>query len=488
MKQPQNSNAAINAYLQENIMKKPLLTIFILTILALSACAKSGDENTAGNDASGPAAKSDEEKAQSLAEEYVKNLGLNQFELCLELNSASNIDPGYFANAWDYTLRKAGSFVSVEETGVYQDGAGGYICDIKSLHTGAYVRHFIIYDIDGEGSEHTLKDAGFYYYYEEGHPSENYDLPEGIAEEKLVVAEKSDRPLNGRLTLPENITAAVPAVILVHDFGPYGMDGNVYDNTPFRDIAFSLAKQGAAVYRYEKATFAYRELESLSTINIDTEAVYDAIAAKMMLENDPRIDSDEIYVLGLGYGGYLAPRISILGDFAGYVSMAGSPRNLVEAEYDREMYFINLYGNIENRAEDISRLNHEAALYYELDGMTYDEAAEIKILNNNGYNLKYIKDNYTVDYYGWSMPAFILQGTNDFQNFYDKDFVAYMLFLENNALAEFKLYDGLNHIFMKSVMEKPDFRDYKVNGAVDESALSDIFAWIKKDKRYKTAD
>ena len=40
-----------------------------------------------------------------------------------------------------------------------------------------------------------------------------------MIEEKIVIGENTKYPLNGLLTLPDNITTLVPAVVFVHGSG-----------------------------------------------------------------------------------------------------------------------------------------------------------------------------------------------------------------------------------------------------------------------------
>ena len=50
---------------------------------------------------------------------------------------------------------------------------------------------------------------------------------------KVIVGEGTDYPLNGLLTLPDDCSAPVPAVVMVHGSGPSNMDEKVMKLTPF---------------------------------------------------------------------------------------------------------------------------------------------------------------------------------------------------------------------------------------------------------------
>ena len=75
--------------------------------------------------------------------------------------------------------------------------------------------------------------------------------------ENIVVGKDTKYPLKGILTLPDNITEPVPAVVLVHGSGSSNMDEKVGKITPFKDLAEGLAKQGIACVRYNKRSFSF---------------------------------------------------------------------------------------------------------------------------------------------------------------------------------------------------------------------------------------
>ena len=55
-----------------------------------------------------------------------------------------------------------------------------------------------------------------------------------MIEERIIVGENTKYPLNGLLTLPDDISKPVPAVVFVHGSGASNMDEKVGKLTPFR--------------------------------------------------------------------------------------------------------------------------------------------------------------------------------------------------------------------------------------------------------------
>ena len=147
--------------------------------------------------------------------------------------------------------------------------------------------------------------------------------------EKVIVGEGTEYPLNGILMIPE-ADGPVPAVVMVHGSGASNMDEKVMKLTPFKDLAEGLARHGIASLRYDKRSFAHgRKMLKADSITVKEETIEDAVLAINMLKADPRIDHDNIYILGHSMGAMLAPRIDAEGgDVKGLIMMAGTPYRL----------------------------------------------------------------------------------------------------------------------------------------------------------------
>lgn len=149
--------------------------------------------------------------------------------------------------------------------------------------------------------------------------------------EKIIVGEGTEYPLNGLLTLPDAHSEKVPAVVFVHGSGASNMDERIYKLTPFKDLAEGLAERGIASIRYDKRSFVYGRKMRKQLITVREETIDDAVLAANLLRQDPRIDSDGVFIVGHSMGAMLAPRIDAEGGhFRGLVLMAGTPFRLEE--------------------------------------------------------------------------------------------------------------------------------------------------------------
>ncbi|MCL2707636.1 MAG: alpha/beta fold hydrolase [Defluviitaleaceae bacterium] len=291
------------------------------------------------------------------------------------------------------------------------------------------------------------------------------DEPEGFAEYPVVIGQGTDFPLKGILSVPDEFDGPLPAVVLVHGSGPGDMNLNAYGIAAFRDVAEYLSARGVAVLRYNKRTFEHGSKFSETFGNgftVFEETIEDALRAKKLLEGDPRIDNEKIYVAGLSLGGMLAPRIASTGDFAGAIIMAGSPRSLIDIIRDQNVYFVGLQeiGEEERAAaldeafEAIDRLAGER--YY----MEMDEKPAANYLTNT------------------DTPFLIMQGSKDFQVYADVDYALYKEIAGDKNNFTFRLYDGLTHLFTRSTMEYPTTDDYIRGARVDEEPLADMLEWL----------
>ena len=119
---------------------------------------------------------------------------------------------------------------------------------------------------------------------------------------KIVIGEGTEYPLNALLTLPDDISSPVPAVVMVHGSGPSNMDEKVMKLTPFKDLAEGLARHGIASIRYDKRTFVYARKMKKLNVTVREETIDDALLAAKLLRQIPEVDSGDIFILGHSMG------------------------------------------------------------------------------------------------------------------------------------------------------------------------------------------
>lgn len=313
----------------------------------------------------------------------------------------------------------------------------------------------------------------------------NASIPNLVVEETIIIGEGTDYELGGTLSLPRYHQDNLPAVILVHGSGPVDRDESVISYKPFRDIAWGLAEQGIAVIRYDKRSFVYGEEmdKELANITVYEETIEDAIRASQFIKEDERIDENNVFVIGHSLGGMLAPRIDEEGgDFAGIISLAGSPRPLWEIIYDQNEYFKDIY-LIEEDEKDLhmKSIEEEYEKAQGLQDLSLEEAKATEIFGINAYYLQEMgKYDIEARVENLEKPILILQGEDDFQIFYQKDFELWQELFSDKDNATLISYENLNHFFIEyDGRNKGTIEEYHHPGIVSQEVISDIGDWIK---------
>lgn len=306
--------------------------------------------------------------------------------------------------------------------------------------------------------------------------------------EKIIIGENTKYPLNGLLTLPENITEPVPAVVFVHGSGSSNMDEKVGQLTPFKDLAEGLANKGIASIRYDKRSFAHglKMVRDKSTIiTVKEETIDDAILATELLKKDSRIDSHNIFIIGHSMGGMLAPRIdSEGGKYKGLIIMAGTPRKLEDVMLEQNEAVLNSTKGLVNWIvrKQVAKLSGLFSGLYELSD---EEAKKKKVMGGTTlYYFKEMGEHSVADYLATTKKTMlIVQGEKDFQVSVEKDFNEYKRLLNDKTNVEFRLYENLNHAFVNYLYSDilKAKQEYNTERHIGEEVISDIADWIMKN-------
>ena len=301
--------------------------------------------------------------------------------------------------------------------------------------------------------------------------------------ESIIVGKGTNYPLHGLLTLPDDTTKPVPAVVFVHGSGASNRDEKVGKLTPFKDLAEGLAAHGIASVRYDKRSFAYgRKMLKEKNITVKEETIEDAVRATQLLRKDPRIDRNRIFIVGHSMGAMLAPRIDAQGgNYCGLILMAGSPYKLEDIILRQNQQAMGGLNKLLQwiAAVQVKKLKKTFAGLYDL---TDEEAKKRKFAG--GTTLYYFKEMGEHPAPGFlklsRKPLLILQGEKDFQASAAVDFTGYQTLLEGHDNATFKLYPGLNHAFVPALSDDINKarKEYAEERHIGDEVIGDIARWI----------
>jgi len=309
---------------------------------------------------------------------------------------------------------------------------------------------------------------------------------DGFTDYPVIIGENTAFPLNGILSMPNNTAQPVPAAVIVHGSGGHDMDGNMFGNAPYRDIAEFLAANGVAVIRHDKRTFVHGTAliaEFGGSFTVWEESIEDAILAANMLRTDPRVDENRVFIIGHSLGGALSPRIHATGgDFAGLILLAGTSRSVPEVVHDQGMAQLEQMPEGPDRTFGYAQLEELAELFAAIPYMSDEEAKDVFVIGASAYYLRDVEVHSFENYIGSvTVPILVMQGDRDFQIRADVDFMLLQNLLSGRDNVTFKLYEGLNHLFIPTTAT--NFVEHgseimRTPGIVDAQVLADIVAWI----------
>ncbi len=309
-----------------------------------------------------------------------------------------------------------------------------------------------------------------------------YVKPSTFSEEKINVG-AGKWQLDGHLALPAG-KGPFPAVILVHGSGPNDEDETVGPNKPFRDLSGGLASRGIAVLRYNKRTKQHASTlstQDLKTITVKEETLQDVLEAAKVLRGDARIVSSEIFVIGHSLGGMLVPRIAAQDqELRGLIMLAGANQPLEDAMVMQVEYINSLGGS---HSSDDNKFRHLLEERAKIKALTQKDAENGPLILGAypAYWLDLREHDPLQEIGELNKPLLILQGERDYQVTADGDFERWKAAVDKTGKAnqcQFKLYPGLNHLFM-SGSGKCSPQEYEIPSHVDEMVIDDISKWIK---------
>lgn len=293
-------------------------------------------------------------------------------------------------------------------------------------------------------------------------------------EETDVTVGQAPYVLEGVLTMPKEASeeTPVPVCVFVHDFGAFDHDLTMGQTTFFADLADALGKMGVASLRYDSRAYAYPDAQAETVYD---EAVEDALAACQLLKDNPLVDQERIVLVGLGFGGMIAPRIvsQSEGAFTAMILLGSTPKTLIEwyCATQPEAYGAlgeETQGTIEKMIRKVSSVSEE-------------EARALTLFGKNGYYFWEDLHYNAVDLIKeLKVPTYIGQGRRDPIVSEDDGRIAYADAIgDNMTFMSFKAFRGLNHILMNDLTVNEDgLPEYAVATHIDTQAGRTLAQWV----------
>lgn len=303
---------------------------------------------------------------------------------------------------------------------------------------------------------------------------EEQGVEPGYTETAVTVGE-APHALEGVLTMPREAQEGelVPACVFVHDFTACDRDMTMGETAFFADLAHALGEMGIASLRYDARGYAYPDEAGFESVW--EESVEDALAACQMLRENPSVDLNRVVVIGIGFGGMLAPRIvsQSEGGFTAMIAIGSSPKSLLEWYCDTQA---DVYEAMGEQERDLIE-----KMLRKVSSVSQEDASAVTLFGRNGY---YFWEDLHYDAIALikelKVPTYIVQGRRDPIVSEDECRIAYADAIgDNMKFMSFKAFRGLNHILMNDLtVDAQGVPQYAVAASLDTQAGRNLSQWI----------
>ncbi|NMC42277.1 MAG: alpha/beta fold hydrolase [candidate division Zixibacteria bacterium] len=321
------------------------------------------------------------------------------------------------------------------------------------------------------------------FYFRPAEPSRqkkpSYRLPSYVdtaafTEAEIAIPGASPVPAT-RVTV--NIGRPAPVVLMVPGSGPNDRNETLFENQPFKDIAWGLGSMGVASIRFDNRSYVVG-MQKTAGLDLNQYLMDDIASCLAYIRSEPTLfDTTRIFILGHSLGGVVAPIAAKRdGRLAGIIMMSATARPLTEVVVSQYKYLGSLEADslqetvkgqiaaIEEACDKIRRRTFpKNELFVFASGQVWYDLSD----NDNVAAAK-----------GLTIPMLLLFGGRDYQ-VVDADREIWQKTLGDRGNVVIKRYDNLNHLYQPGV-GMANNTEYMTNLApVDGPVLIDIADWIQ---------
>lgn len=294
------------------------------------------------------------------------------------------------------------------------------------------------------------------------------------------------------LTMPANLTARAPAVLLIGGIGCYTVDVAANAQDEYLHLTHDLARTGFVTMRIEKSGVGDSQGPPCRNVDFDTE-VRGYVAALSALQRDPRVDPARVYLLGHSIGTIIAPRLALVNRTAGVIVLEAIGRDWPEYEIRNLRRDLDL-DNEPPASED--RLIAEKAecmerLFFENESESQIEQSIPSCRVHNGIypvTTAYVRQvaqlNVIEPWTKLNVPVLAVYGTSDFETeLADHQRIVAVVNASHPGLATLEVIPAMSHRLGRASSAKVAETDDE-RGTIEpyDTELSEIvIAWLRRN-------
>jgi hypothetical protein len=284
--------------------------------------------------------------------------------------------------------------------------------------------------------------------------------------------------------------ASLPAVVLLAGSGSQDRDETLGSNKLFKDLAWGLASRGVSVLRFDKVTLAHPEaVRANPDFTLVDEYVPHAIAGVRLLQEQPDIDPERVFLLGHSLGGAIAPRIAQAEPtIAGLILLAGTAEPFHRSLLRQTRYVASLNPDTAAASEPaIQKLARQIELVDDPELSAATPASELPFGLPATYWLD-LRDHRSEQIAAeLDRPMLILQGGRDYQVTIAGDLHRWESTLAARPDVTVRVYGADNHFFFTGTGPSSP-AEYEPPQHMDLRVITDIATWLTSDGAERVAD